>query len=383
MKEKVLIITEFYLPSIKGGGPIQSIKNIVDKLSDKFDFFIITADRDLNDNKPFKNIQVDEWVKVGFANIYYTNISKLSWQKTKTIIKNSCCKVLYLNSFFNYKLTIIPLLLSNFKLLSNVKIVIAPRGQFSPGALELKQIWKKVFIKTFIFIKLDSNIIWHATSDLEKEHIQRIFGNDIYLIVANNLSANYNELIYDKNLTKNKGELKIVFISRIHRKKNLKQAIKLLSKIHGNIFFDIYGPIEDINYWNECKYEAAFLPSNKKITYHGIVSHEEIISVFKNHHIFLFPTFGENFGHVISEAFIGGCPVIISDQTPWKNLQEKNVGWDIKLDDISSFEKAIQQCVMMSHEEYYKFSLNAFKYGIESSKNEGEIQSYLKLFFDD
>lgn len=372
----------YYLPSVKGGGPIQSIKNIVDNLSDKFDFYVVATDRDLGDSKPFEDIEIDKWIRVGKANVYYTDISTLDWQKTKKIIDGSHCKTMYLNSFFNYKFTIVPLLLNKLNKIDVNKIIVAPRGEFSPGALGLKGKKKKLFIRASKIFGLYKNLWWHATADVEKEHIRKIFGDKIKIIVSNNLTANYSNLTYDKNLEKSKGELKIVFVSRIHPKKNLRFAIQLLSKINGTVIFNIYGPIEDVEYWEDCKREIAKLPVNVTVNYQGMVNHEDIISVFNKHHVFLFPTLGENFGHVISEALIGGCPVIISDQTPWRNLEEAKVGWDIKLNCKQKFLESIQECVDLDKDRYRLLSTNAFNFGKSLSNNTTDINQLIQMFSD-
>ena len=45
------------------------------------------------------------------------------------------------------------------------------------------------------------------------------------------------------------------------------------------------------------------------------------------------PTFAENYGHSIVEALSVGTPMLISDNSPWKNLQEKGFGWEISLNE--------------------------------------------------
>lgn len=380
MKQKILIMAGYYIPSVKGGGPIQSIRNIVDNLSDKYNFLIVAADRDLGDNQPFENIDVDKWVQVGKANVYYTDVSKLNWRKTKMIIDDSQCKIMYLNSFFDYKFSIVPIVLNNINKINVDKIIIAPRGQFSPGALNLKKYKKRAFIETVKLMRLFKNVIWHATANSEKEYIQSIFGDEISIIVANNLTGNYNDLTYCKNLKKTRGELKVVFVSRIHPKKNLKQAIDLLQSVNGDIILSIYGPIEDSQYWEECKLKISLLPSNIKVDYHGIVNHDEIINIFNNHHVFLFPTLGENYGHVISEALIGGCPVIISDQTPWRGLEETRIGWDISLNNRQKYVSVLNEIMEMDDIEYKVLSMNAYSYGLESSKREDVLSIYRKIF---
>ncbi|WP_422484802.1 glycosyltransferase [Gudongella sp. DL1XJH-153] len=380
MKKKVLVLTRYYLPSMKGGGPIQSIKNLVDNLSDKIEFFIVAGDRDLGDEEPFKNIKIKEWTKLKKENIYYINPSELSFKKLELILESNNYDAVYINSFFDYRFGIQAVILKKVKNHKIRNIVIAPRGQFSPGAMNLKLIKKQAFILLSKVFKLFDSITWHATSSEEKEYIHDKFGSDIKVLTANNLTQNYSELIYNKTIIKETGELKVLFISRIHPKKNLAQAINFLKKVSGNVEFNIYGPIEDKIYWNKCKKNIDSLPSNIAVKYNGLISHEEVMSVFNNNHIFLFPTLGENFGHVISEALIGGCPVITSDQTPWRHLSESGVGWDLNLSNENEFVDVIQKCVDLNQKEYRIFSEKAFEYGRSKSNRQEDIAKSYELF---
>ena len=52
----------------------------------------------------------------------------------------------------------------------------------------------------------------------------------------------------------------------------------------------------------------------------------QVISTFGLYDAFVFPTLGENFGHVIAESLASSCPVICSDQTPWTPVLEAGGG---------------------------------------------------------
>lgn len=382
MEKKILMMAGYYTPSIKGGGPIQSIKNLVDNLSERLTFYIIAADRDLGDNRPFNGIKFDDWVSVGRANVYYTNYSELTWKKTEEIINSIEYDVIYLNSFFSYKDSIVPIMLSKLNRIPRRPIVIAPRGQFSQGALGLKGKKKNLYIKLTKSIGLYKNTIWHATGETEEQDIIRTFGENTKIKVANNLTANYKNHEYNKNIKKNSGELKVIFISRVHPKKNLKMAISLLKRISGKVEFNIYGPIEDKNYWSKCQELINNLPDNISVAYKGIVEHDNIMDIFKEHHVFLFPTLGENFGHVISESLIGGCPVIISDQTPWRELKEIKAGWDIPLTEVNKYIEALNYCVNLSEEQYFELSQSAYSYGKKVSNLDMDIENSYRLFME-
>ena len=67
--------------------------------------------------------------------------------------------------------------------------------------------------------------------------------------------------------------------------------------------------------------------------------------------LFLFPSGGENYGHVIAESLSSGTPVLISKNTPWLDLESQNLGWDIDLKDMDSFVEIIEKVARMSHDE--------------------------------
>ena len=68
---KILIIMGRYLPGYKDGGPVRSIKNLIDRLGNEYDFHILTADRDHGDEQPYLSIKVREWNPVGNAKVFY------------------------------------------------------------------------------------------------------------------------------------------------------------------------------------------------------------------------------------------------------------------------------------------------------------------------
>lgn len=162
----------------------------------------------------------------------------------------------------------------------------------------------------------------HYLSTAEDEHdqIQKLLKTDKVHKVSNIPNT---EKKISLN-TKEEGKVKVVFLSRITQKKNLDYALETLNHCKGNIYFDIYGTIEEKSYWERCKKIIANLPDNITVNYKGELPNEKVISTLSNYDLFYFPTKSENYGHVISEALQASIPILISDQTPWKNLAEKN-----------------------------------------------------------
>ena len=162
--------------------------------------------------------------------------------------------------------------------------------------------------------------------------------------------------------------------------KNLEGALELLAGVHGAVEFHIYGPLEDAAYWERCQRRIEQLPANIKVHLHGMVPHEEVVPTMAKHDLFFLPTLGENYGHVIIESLAAGCPVLISDQTPWRNLEVAGVGWDIPLDQPERFTAALQRCVDMSSEELAGYSARARAYAERTMTDSVAVQQNRDLF---
>jgi len=137
---KILILRTYYLPGYKSGGPIRTIANLVDRLGDELEFKIVTADRDSGDRKPYPNIDVNNWNRVGKADVFYMSPKKRSLRDFKKLLCSTDYDILYLNSFFSPHFTIKPLLLRKLRLILDRPLVVAPsRGVFArrPWAEEL------------------------------------------------------------------------------------------------------------------------------------------------------------------------------------------------------------------------------------------------------
>ncbi len=355
LKKKILIIIGTYLPGFKGGGHIRSIAGIVDYLGKDFEVYIICQDRDHGDLEPYKDIDCGHWIYVGDSKVMYLRHSQFSVPMYQSIYKILKPDILYLNTVFSFRETVLPLVLTML-LRVKTQVIIAPRGCLDPGALSLKKTKKYLFLRLFKFIQLHKFVIWHASTELEKSYIQGQFGS-VKVQVAQNLPT-MPKRSFDRRPTKKSGEVKMIFLSRITPKKNLLFLIDIFASISGSVNLTVAGPIEDPNYWNDFKSQIDGF-EHVNLDYIGTVVHDKVFEVLSENHFFVLPTLGENFGHAIIEAFDAGLGVLISDETPWRNLNDYGVGWDIPLEDCDEWIKAVQACIDMEEEEFAVLSSKA------------------------
>ena len=252
-------------------------------------------------------------------------------------------------------------------------------GLFSPMEFRLKYKKKKLFTTVFNILGMFKKIYWSATSEMEISEIcQQVWAKKEQFFIAEDLPRKVDDTRIIKE--KQSGSLNVVWISRIAPKKNLLGAIQILQKVKANVNFTIYGPIHDEQYWNECKNELERLPDNIKWEWKGNVDSERVVDTLKPHHVFLFPTFGENFGHVIQEALSAGCPCIISDQTPWKDLEAQGLGYVFSLDNNQPFINAIEKYADMDSKAFQSIVDKAHDYAKDVSNSKVKDTGYRQIF---
>ncbi len=370
-----LALTRYYTPGFRGGGPIQSVSNLVKAFGGEIRFGVLTTDRDFGDTHAYQNLETELWTNQNKSKTYYTAPGRVQWLRVLRVLLETQYRVLYLNSFFDRSFSIIPILLLNLLGWNHVQILIAPRGEFTPGALKIKRVRKTLYICLARASRLYSSAIWHASSEDEKKQILKVMGAGATTEVAMPSPSAGIHVAQDllapkppsREDVKNRGciedgVLKIIFLSRITRMKNLIYALQVLAEIDRNCVLDIYGTVDDPRYVEECRKYANTIPPRIQIRWHSEVKHEHVAGLLSCYDVLFLPTLGENFGHVIGEALSVGLPVLISDRTPWKGIQESGAGWVIPIEDRRQFVTVITSLADSAPEDRRGFSRNAERY---------------------
>lgn len=345
---EVIVFMHYYLPGYESGGPLRSLVNIVELLGGEFNFHIVTCNHDLLDRKPYPDVPVDCWVRVGQAWVWYMSGEVMGAWALLRELRRFGGAPLYLNSLFDMGFSLVPFMLAKLGALRCRKIIVAPRGELSSGALQLKRIKKGLFLAFARAVGLYKNVHWHASTELERDDIANVlFGGKSpqSMNVASDLvlvTTRKDECIQNTD---------VVFLSRIVRKKNLDYALRAIARCGEALTFHIYGTVEDELYWKECQALMADIPSHIGVLFHGPLAPLDVPSTLSRYGLFFFPTRGENYGHVIAEALAAGLPVLLSDQTPWNDVASKGAGWIFPLVDIDAFARAIDGFVRKDSRE--------------------------------
>lgn len=380
-KPRILVFNRSYLPGYRAGGPIRTLANMVARLGEEFDFRVVTLDRDAGDSRRYPDIP-DAWATVGNAQVRYMPPGAVSLRALEQLVRQVSADVLYLNSFFDLRFTQKIFWLRRTGRLGDVPIVLAPRGEFSAGALGLKSVKKGAYLKLAKVLGLYENLLWQASTTYERADIRRHlpFVSDECIHEALNLAPAGVRAPVGPPVRAPGEPLKVCFLSRISPKKNLDFALRVLAQAKTSILFTIYGPKSDPGYWMECEALVAKSPHNVLVTYGGEVHPSKVRELLAQQELFFFPTRGENYGHVIHEALDAGLPVLISDQTPWTDVTVRQVGWILPLEDEAAFARRIDDFARSDAGSVAEMRLRAQAFARERSEDEAALEANRRLF---
>lgn len=376
----LLILYDYFYPGYKAGGPIQSLNNLIATLGKQYSVSVITSAFDLHSAKSYADIRVNKWNTVILPGcswpitVWYGRKKSPTIKKLKQLIYRVKPEFIYITGIFSYRFCMVPLMAVN-RLNYTAKIIICPRGMLQQEALSGKSLKKNLYLKLLSFSGLLKSVSWHATSREEKEDIKKVFGEKQPVEIAGNIPRK--PLAITNYPIKQKGGLRLVYLSLIAEKKNLLMGLEIIKKCDG-VTLDIYGPVKDVAYWKECK--QIIDQSHGKLKYKGEIIPEKVQETFEQYDASILLTKGENFGHALYESLSVGRPVITSHFTPWNNLQQQKAGWNI---DISSMDEAVsllKYLCNMSSNEFNEYADGAHELAVNYYSGLNSVDDYTKLF---
>lgn len=381
LRPRILVLIEYYLPGYRGGGTIRSLANLIEAMGDELEFLVLTTDRDSGSTAPYPGIVAGEWQPVGKAMVRYLGPGERSFVRLARIVRDTPHDLLYFSSYFMPRSTILPLLLRRLGWIGGSPVILGPRGEFSPGAIGIRARKKRLYLWFAQALGLLRDVVWQASTELEREDIRREIGSGAEIVEAIDVSPSYEHWTGGASRPpKEAGTARLCFVSRVSPKKNLRFALELLRDLTEPVELDIYGPIESAGYWAECEAVIATLPPNVRVTSHGPIPYVRLGALLAQHDLFLFPTLGENFGHTIVEALAAGCPVLVSDQTPWRDLQAAGVGWDLPLDQPEAFRRVLRQVVAMPESAHAEMRRRARAFALRAADQTRAVEENRRMF---
>lgn len=377
-KPVILVFVRHYLPGFRSGGPVRSVSNLVRALAGEYDFRIVCLNRDHGVRAPYPGVAPCQWTQLGKAHVYYASDQEAGFALCRRMVREIRPDMIYQNSLLDREFSMKPFLAAGRG--RAIPVLLAPRGELSPGALGLKVKRKRLFLFLVKASGYYANVNWHASSVAENELIRQVFAPPTSRVF---LASNLPEMPHGSVLrtqAKQAGALKTVLAARISPMKNTLAAIRMVGQLEGEVELDLWGPLEDREYWAACQQQMLLCRPNVKVRYRGEVAHEQLHVLLHGYDVMLLPTLGENFGHSIIEALSAGLPVVISDRTPWQGLMDVGVGADVPLDNEPEFVRQLERFRDMSESEMQDVRAACGRYVAAWHADNANLDAYRKMF---
>lgn len=376
---RVLVFIGHYPPARRVGGPARSVASMANGVLG-CEFYVFASETDFKSKAVLEGISVDHWQDRGRARVFYASARHRGLWGLRRVVREVSPDVIYLNGFFARRFTLPILVLRYLGLIPSLPVILAPRGEFSAGALGLKGVRKGLYLRLARALGLYRDVLWHACSAEDVKGIGRAQGPRARVVEAANFPPAPRPDALARHARKRSRGCRLVFLARITAMKNLLGAIEALARVRAPVAFDIYGPIEDDEYWVRCEARIRTLPENVTASYRNVVAPDEVETILAGYDAMFLPTLGENYGYAVVESWAAATPVLLSDRTPWTSLEADRAGWTVAPDDAEGFAGRIEGLARMDDAEHGLWRAGALARAERLARDEALAAAYTRLF---
>lgn len=204
-------------------------------------------------------------------------------------------------------------------------IILSPRGSLGEWCLVNKRSSFKKFWLNFLILPFKKKIIWHATSEQEKNEILSIDSNAKVVIIPNGFEPGI--VFIPVNASRSIKSKVIISMGRIHKKKGFDILITCFKNIldhYPDSILKIAG--KDDGEKENLILLAKNLKIEDKVLFIDHLEGNEKNRFLSDADVFVLPSHNENFGNVYVEALAAGTPIVASTNTPWEEVEEAGCG---------------------------------------------------------
>ena len=192
---------------------------------------------------------------------------------------------------------------------------------------------KRVLFYCFFKKILKGSKFLHITSEEERKSLRLLDIETKAILIPHGLERKIPNLKFSEVNDLRSEKKKIIFVGRVCEHKNLEiliEAFSLFLKDFPQWNLTIVGPIEDKPYYSSLITIINKHSLNEKINFIGNQIGSDLDKEYLEASIFASTSKSENFGMAIAEALGFGLPCLAPKNSPWKIIEENNVGYQIR-----------------------------------------------------
>ena len=224
--------------------------------------------------------------------------------------------------------------------------MLEPWTIFQQGAI--KRYKKLLYWNKFAYPIFSKAAVVHAITNLERDHLRKIFPKNRIEIIPNAIKMECNGLE-----VRSPRDKKILFIGRIEKKKGVDILIKAFagSKLSSEWSVDIVGPAWSHEYVTYLKKLVKEFNLQERVRFLGSVVGERKIILLKSAWVLVAPSYSEAIGLVNLEAAANYLPSITSFQTGLNNWEDG--GGLLIQPELNSLKDALEKASNWTDDEQF------------------------------
>jgi glycosyltransferase involved in cell wall biosynthesis len=366
-RRRLLVVSQYWAPAQLAGGA-RSTARVVAALGDDVETWVVAGDRDVGDTEPWPDLATG-WTEQGDGvRVLHQAWDRDAGGRVAAAIAEVRPDVIYLPSLFAPGSLAVLWRRATGRL--RVPVVVAPEGELHPGALAHHAGRKRAMVALVRSAGLGRRLWWRAADPAEAAHLRAALGRRVRVREAPDLH-DPPAPVPDAGRVKEPGSARVVILGSVVPKKGPARALELLWPLRHQLQLDLYGPSVDADEWARCRAVLDRVEPDVAWAAHGPVEHGAVAGIFAAADLFVLPTLGENYGYAIAEALEAGCPVLTSDQTPWRGLAADGCGWDLPLEPVDAWQARVREVIAWDGDDREAARRSAFARAAAARATEG------------
>jgi len=352
-----------------------AIRNLVEALGNDYDFHILTLNHDFATGAALFAAPHHREV-LRHAVVEYVPRGLPAWRLLARRL-NEDFDVVDIHCAFDPLLAIPALALCRLGFARHSRLCHTPHGIFMDVIMGTRSLRKTLFCRAADLLGLYRRVVHLAGSPGEARDIARNHVRPQQIAVVSQFVAALP--VTAGRAEKPAGRLNIAFVGRITEQKNLAAAIAMIQALRVPATLRVFGEAADADYLARCEDLMRQGVGLGTIRFEGRVEPADLARALPQHDVLLHPTLGENFGHAIVEALHLGLPVLISDRSPWTDVEAARAGWALPLTDLDGFVARLEAIHAMGA-EWVEWSRGAIAYARRTFDRTATEQRYRGVY---
>jgi len=208
----------------------------------------------------------------------------------------------------------------------SVRLVVSPHGTLTEWALNHHRWRKKVMWRLGQSATVQRADAFHATAEAEYEDIRRLGFKQPVAVIPIGID------VPPLEPKPSEWRRRLLYLGRVHKKKGIDLLLRAWREVQERFpewELVIAGP-DDGGYLPLMQQSAAAM-GLRRVSFPGPVYGAEKRALYRSAHLYVLPTYSDNFAITVAEALAAGTPAVVTRGAPWSGLAVHEAGWWIEI----------------------------------------------------